>query len=69
MLKFIKHHLAAGEGIEAFPLIGFLIFFVFFLLMIIYVSTMKRKHVDAMSNIPLSDEPVEAKNNFKSPMP
>lgn len=61
--------MTAGDGIEAFPVAGFLIFFVFFLLMIIYVSTMQRKHVDAMSNIPLTDEPVEPRNTTKSPKP
>lgn len=69
MLKFIKHHMTAGEGIEAFPVAAFVIFFVFFSLMIVYVFTMQRKHVDAMSNIPLTDEPVEHRNTSKSPKP
>lgn len=66
MLKFIKHHMTAGEGVEAFPVAAFVIFFVFFMLMIAYVVTMKRKHIDAMSNIPLTDEPVEPRNTSKS---
>lgn len=62
MLKFIKHHMTAEEGIATFPVIAFLIFFIFFLLMIVYVIRMQKKHVQQMSNIPLSDEPVELRN-------
>lgn len=64
MLKFIKHHMTAEEGIATFPVMAFLIFFIFFLLMIVYVIRMKKKHVEQMSNIPLSEEPVETRNTI-----
>jgi len=64
MLKFIKHHMTAEEGIATFPVLAFLIFFIFFLLMIVYVIRMKKMHVEQMSNIPLSEEPVETRNTI-----
>jgi len=64
MLKFIKHHMTAEEGVATFPVLAFLIFFIFFLLMIVYVIRMKKKHVEQMSNIPLSEEPVETRNTI-----
>ncbi len=64
MLKFIKHHMTAEDGIATFPVVAFLIFFIFFLLMIVFVIRMKKKHVEQMSNIPLSDDPVETRNTI-----
>lgn len=63
MLKFIKHHMIS-EGIEIFPLVSFLIFFIFFVLLLVYVMRMKKGHVDSMSQIPLSEEPVEGRQKL-----
>lgn len=65
MLKFIKHHMTAEEGVAIFPIVAFLIFFIFFTLMIVYVLRMKRSHIDNMSNIPLAEEPVEPRNSLE----
>lgn len=54
--------MTAEDGIATFPVVAFLIFFIFFLLMIVFVIRMKKKHVEQMSNIPLSDDPVETRN-------
>jgi cbb3-type cytochrome oxidase subunit 3 len=56
--------MTAEEGVATFPVLAFLIFFIFFLLMIVYVIRMKKKHVEQMSNIPLSEEPVETRNTI-----
>jgi cbb3-type cytochrome oxidase subunit 3 len=56
--------MTAEEGIATFPVLAFLIFFIFFLLMIVYVIRMKKKHVEQMSNIPLSEEPVETRKTI-----
>ena len=56
MMKFIKFHMSTIDGIEIFPLISFLIFFVFFIGLTIYTFSLKKKHVADMSNMPLEDE-------------
>lgn len=56
MMKFIKFHMSTIDGIEVFPLISFIIFFVFFIGLIIYAFTMKKNHVSEMSQMPLQDE-------------
>ena len=56
MLKFVKSHMSTIDGIEIFPLISFIIFFVFFVGLTVYALTLKKKHVSEMSNMPLQDE-------------
>ncbi len=53
MLKFIKHHMDTIAGIEIFPLISLIIFFVFFVGLFIYVLTLKKKYINEISRIPL----------------
>jgi cytochrome c oxidase cbb3-type subunit 3 len=42
-------------GIELFPVIAFLIFFLFFTGLLIYVWKMNKQHVDDMGKMPLDD--------------
>lgn len=53
MLKFVKHHMETIAGIEIFPLISLIIFFVFFVGLSIYVVRMSKAHISEISNIPL----------------
>ena len=55
MLKFIKHHMTSIVGIEIWPILGFLLFFTFFLGMLWYVFTFSRRHVTHMEHIPFND--------------
>lgn len=55
MLKFIKHHMSI-EGIEIYPLISFLLFFTFFLIVLVYVFRQDKKHIKEMSNLPLEGD-------------
>lgn len=55
MLKFIKHHMETIVGIEVFPLISFIIFFVFFIGLFVWVALMKKEEVTMLSNLPLTD--------------
>lgn len=55
MLKYIKHHMESISGIEIYPLISLVIFFVFFSALIWYVITMKKEKVATMENYPLND--------------
>lgn len=53
MLKFIKHHMETIAGIEIFPLISLVIFFVFFIGLTVYVIKADQKRFREISNIPL----------------
>jgi len=56
MLKFTKHHMETIVGIEIFPLISFVIFFLFFLGLLIWVFRADKKHIRKMAEMPLEDQ-------------
>jgi len=55
MLKFIKGYVSSIDGIEIYPIISFIIFFVFFMLVTFYVITSKKNYIDELSNLPFED--------------
>lgn len=55
MLKFIKGNLESIDGVEIYPIISLLIFFIFFVALIWWVSTAKKDHIREVSNIPLDN--------------
>lgn len=55
MLKFVKHHMETIIGIEIYPLISLLIFFIFFTGLIILTARSSKKFIADMSNMPLDD--------------
>ncbi|MBC6401740.1 MAG: CcoQ/FixQ family Cbb3-type cytochrome c oxidase assembly chaperone [Ekhidna sp.] len=55
MLKFIKHHIETITDIEIYPVISFLIFFIFFFALTIYVIKVDKKIFKDISEIPLND--------------
>jgi len=48
------------QGIEIYPLISFVIFFSFFVILIVSVIRMKKDDIDEISRLPL-DEDVDSK--------
>lgn len=68
MLKFIKHNMETILGIEIFPLISFVIFFVFFCGLFIWVARMKKAEVTALAALPFEgsldevEQPINTKN-------
>lgn len=56
MLKFIKGHMESIAGIEIYPILSLLIFFIFFVLLFWWVFTAKSDYVKSMSQIPLESE-------------
>lgn len=56
MLKFVKHHMETILGIEIYPVISFLIFSIFFVLVTIWILKMDKKQVDQLANIPINDK-------------
>lgn len=56
MLKFIKGNLENIDGVQIYPLISLLIFFIFFVALFYWVITAKKEHIAEVSNIPLEDD-------------
>lgn len=64
-MRYIKHHLENIAGVEIYPIISLLIFFLFFVGLTWYVVRMKKSHVERMSQQPLDDNvPVEPRHNI-----
>jgi len=55
MLRFVKNHLESITGIEIYPLISLMIFFVFFVVLFWWVFTAKKEYINRVSNIPLDE--------------
>jgi len=56
MLKFVKNHMDSISGIEIYPIISLLIFFVFFVVLFWWVFTAKKDYIKTVSNIPLDNQ-------------
>jgi len=55
MYKFIKQYAETMDYAAVYPIISLLIFFVFFVVLLWYVTRLDRKHLQVLSNIPLND--------------
>ena len=51
-----KEVLQSITGIAIYPLISFVIFFLFFLALLVYVLVVNRQHITAMSMLPLLED-------------
>ena len=60
MLRYIKGNLENIDGVEIYPIISLLIFFIFFAALFYWVITATKEHIKEVSNIPLeeSDNPL-----------
>lgn len=56
MLKFVKHHLDTIAGVEIYPIISLLLFFIVFITMLIIVLRMPKNNVEEISNLPLDND-------------
>ena len=56
MLKFIKGNLENIDGVEIYPMVSLLIFFIFFVALFAWVITAKKEHIKQVSNIPLEED-------------
>jgi len=65
-MKFIKHHMESILGIEIFPVIAFLIFFSFFVVLLIWVYKHDKTQLDEIANMPLEENNPEPLNDMKS---
>jgi cbb3-type cytochrome oxidase subunit 3 len=55
MLRFIKHHLDTIQGIEIYPIISLLIFFLFFAAVIWYAVNASKKSIHESEMLPFDD--------------
>jgi cytochrome c oxidase cbb3-type subunit IV len=62
MLKYIKQYASTIEGIDIYPTISLLIFFIFFIAVLFYVKTMNKKQVEELSNLPLDLDVIQEQN-------
>ncbi len=59
MLKFVKHHMETIDGVEIYPMISLLIFFIFFTVLFWWVFTAKKEHIKTVSEIPLEEDELD----------
>ena len=57
-MKIVSHYFESIAGIEIYPIVSFLIFFVFFIVVTYMVIRMDKKEIVEMSNMPLEGEDV-----------
>ncbi|MFL9843202.1 CcoQ/FixQ family Cbb3-type cytochrome c oxidase assembly chaperone [Flavobacterium rhizosphaerae] len=55
MLKYVKHNLETISGVEIYPILSLLIFFLFFVGLYTWVYTYKKEKIKEMSQLPFSD--------------
>lgn len=63
MLKFIKGHMDSIDGIAIYPVIAFLIFFIFFVGLTVVVFAQRKDHMDELSEMPLDDSIIDVNSN------
>ncbi len=56
MLKYVKDHMESIVGIEIYPIISLLIFFIFFVGLFWWVMTANKEYIKTVSNIPLNNQ-------------
>lgn len=56
MLKFIKHNLSSIDGVEIYPIISLLLFFIVFITMIVFVFKLPKNSIDEVSQLPLEND-------------
>ena len=63
MLKFVKGPLESIDGVEIYPIISLLIFFIFFTALFWWVFTAKKEYISDVSSIPLEFESDDESHN------
>lgn len=56
MLKFIKHNLEGIDGVEIYPIISLLLFFMVFVSMLIFVFKLPKRSIEEKSQLPLEGD-------------
>lgn len=56
MFKFIKQYAESIDGINIYPMISLVIFFLFFVVLLYYVKKMDKSKANEISRIPLDND-------------
>jgi len=59
-MKLVSHYFETIAGINIYPIVSFLLFFVFFIVVTIYVLKLDKKHIREMSAFAIDDEEIDA---------
>jgi len=60
MIRFAKHYFETINGVEIYPIISLVLFFIVFTTMVIIVLKMPKDSIEEISNLPLEND---SKNN------
>jgi cbb3-type cytochrome oxidase subunit 3 len=63
-MKIVSQYFESMTGIEIYPLISFMIFFIFFLAVTWYVIRLDRKFIEEVSNYPFARDIEEDNDNL-----
>ena len=55
-MKIVSHYLESIAGVEIYPIISFLIFFIFFLVVMLYVIRLDKSFIKEISNYALDTD-------------
>ncbi len=56
MLKFIKHNLETISGVEIYPIISLVLFFIVFISFFVWAMTYSKDKIKELSELPFKDE-------------
>ena len=65
MLKFISHNFDGMDGVEIYPIISLLLFFIVFVTMLIIVIKMPKTRIDELSQLPLDNDTNSKENTHE----
>jgi hypothetical protein len=54
-MRLAIHYLESIDGVEIYPIIGLIIFFTMFVVMVVHTLRLDKTSIDAYKNIPLED--------------
>lgn len=55
-MKLVRHYLESIAGVEIYPIISFLIFFIFFIAVTWYVIRLDKSYIDEITHYPIDEE-------------
>jgi cytochrome c oxidase cbb3-type subunit IV len=56
MFKFVKQYAESIDGVNIYPMISLVIFFLFFVVLLYYVKKMDKSKANEISRIPLDND-------------
>lgn len=63
MIRFAKHYFEDINGIEIYPIVSLVLFFIIFITMVIIVFKIPKDSIEEISNLPLEND--SQNNNYE----